>query len=131
MERKITYAEAKQVMDSYHNEAKEWLKNNDLTELPEYNKLVDKQTLGKHYRLDQIYFERLTTYKSTYFGLISFFNNLDMTAGREEKRNIENAIVFLNNKVKELDSKIEAGRNRLQFYKTIVYMVGNVVYGVE
>lgn len=131
MEMKITYKDAKKVLDEYHEEAKEWLRNNNLTELPEYSKLMDKQVLGTHYRLDQIYFERLTTYKSTYFGLISFFNTLDITASREDKRNIENAIVFLNNKVKELDSRIEAGRNRLQFYKTVVYMIGNVVYGVE
>ena len=131
MEMKITYNDAKKVLDGYHEEAKAWLKSNSLTELPEYNRLMDKEVLGKHYRLDQIYFERLTTYKSTYFGLISFFTSLDITASREDKRNIENSITFLNNKVRELDSKIEAGRNRLQFYKTVVYMIGNVVYGVE
>lgn len=127
----ITYQDAKDVLDNFNKETGEWVKHNTLTELPDYHELNKKETLGTHYRLDQIYYEHLTKYKSTYFALQSFFTNMQITASREENRNITNILAGIQQKIKEIDTLLDAGKHRLQFYKTVVYMVGNVIYGVE
>lgn len=127
----ITYEEARKALDSFINEVNTWIKQNSLTELPEYRKLNDKVVLGTHYRTDQIYFEKITRFKSTFFGLQAFFTEMESKADREHKRLIDATLNQINQKIREMDTLLEAGKHRLQFYKTVVYMVGNVIYGVE
>lgn len=126
-----TFMQAKEALDNFVTEVNSWTKENKLSELPEYRKLNEKEVLGTHYRIDQIYFEKVTSYKSTFFSLQSFFTNLQSTADRETKRQIDSVLDLIHQKIKEMDTLLEAGKHRLQFYKTVVYMVGNVIYGVE
>lgn len=123
--------EVKEVIENFNKEVSQWIKNNKLTVLPEYVKLQDKVTLGTHYRLDQVYFEQLTYYKSTYFGLVAYLNSLTASPDRDVKRYVERTVELLQSKIKEIDSLLDSGRNRLQFYKTVVYMIGNAIYGIE
>jgi hypothetical protein len=127
----MNFAEYKLVIEDFNATVTDWLKANKLQGLPEYHKLQDKETLGVCYRHDQIYYEQLTEYKSTYFALSAFLTNQLLEADRETKRNIETLIDTINIKVKALDTKIEAGKKRLDFYKTIVYLIGNVIYGAD
>lgn len=127
----ISVEDAKEALDSFIHDVNDWVKKNELTELPEYNKLTDKVVLGTHYRLDQIYFEKITKFKSRFFSLQAFFTNLEYTANREHKRIIDSALSQVGQKIREMDTLLEAGKQRLQFYKTVVYMVGNAIYGVE
>lgn len=124
--------ETVQVVEDFKGEVRTWLKENNLTTLPDYVKLNDKVVLGTHYRNDQVYYEKLSDYKSTCFALIAYFNGTKVKAvSREDIRLVDFTVDSLNTLAKEIDSKIEAGRKRLDFYKTVVYMIGNVIYGVN
>lgn len=127
----ITFYDAKKALDTFIKEVNLWVKEHSLTELPEYNKLVNKVILGTHYRKDQIYFEKITKFKSTFFSLQAFFTSMESKADREYKRLIETTLSQISQKIREMDTLLEAGKHRLQFYKTVVYMVGNVIYGIE
>lgn len=126
-----TFEEIKITVDDFISESFSWMKNNKLTELPDYSELRDKVILGEHYTSDIIYYEKLTDIKSTLYGLIAYFTKAQNTASREDKRKHENMIDFLQAKSKELDTKLEAAKHRLAFYKTITYMIGNVLYGAD
>ena len=126
-----TYTEYKDLIEEFNTEVLEWTKSNSLSVLPEYNQLQNKVILGQCFRNDQLHFEQLADYKATYFGLSSFLTKQLSTTDREVKRNIESLIDSVSTKIKELDTRIEAGRKRLDFYKTVVYMIGNVIYGAD
>lgn len=126
------YEDYKDLIEEFSTEVLEWTKSNSLSTLPEYNQLQNKVILGQCFRHDQLYFEQLADYKATYFGLASFLTKqLSITTDREIKRNIEALIDSVTTKIKELDTRLEAGKKRLDFYKTIVYMIGNIIYGAD
>lgn len=125
------YNEYKEVIESFNTEVLNWFKENTLSSLPEYHKLNNKNILGTCFRNDQLYFEKLADFKSTYFGLSAFLTKELSKADRESKRSIELLIDSINIKIKEVDTRVEAGRKRLDFYKTVVYMIGNVIYGAD
>lgn len=127
----MVFEQSSKVVEEFINETQEYLKKSKLSDLPEYSKLRDKDILGKIYTNDIQYYERLTEFKSTFYGLIAYYTKEHLNANREEKRKIDNMIDYLTNKSKEIDTKLEAAKNRLSFYKTITYMIGNVLYGAN
>lgn len=127
----MNFEEAKKVTKSFIEQSAGWLSKNKLSELPDYSELREKEVVGELYAKDTRYYEQLTNYKSTYFGLIAFYTKYEITADREGKRLSSSMVTYLQNKSKEIDTKLEAAKNRLTFYKTIIYMIGNVIYGAD
>lgn len=123
--------EVRNTIHEFNREVSQYTKENVLTTLPEFYKLRDKDIFGKHYAKDQVLYEVLTGYKSNYYGLQAYLLKQLEQAQRHEKYAIEALIDLVNMKSKELDSKLEAAKSRLNFYKTTAYIVGNVLYGVE
>lgn len=127
----MNFEQSSKVVEDFINEVQNWLKLNKLAELPDYSKLKNKEILGELYTNDIRYCEQLSNYKSTFYGLISYYNKEHSEATREGKRDIENMITYLNNKSKELDTKLDSAKTRLSFYKTVIYMIGNILYGAD
>lgn len=126
-----TLEEVKKVIDDFNHEVNEYLTDNKLVELPAFYELKDKDVFGTCFMKDQIYYEVLTGFKSNYFGLQSYLLKQLSSAERHEKYGLDALIVYVDKKTKELDMKLEAARSRLTFYKTISYIIGNVLYGAD
>lgn len=127
----MNFEDAKKVTESFIQESADWISKNNLSDLPDYSELKDKEVVGSLYARDTRYYEQLTNFKSTYYGLIAFFTKFEISANREDKRSSESMVSYLQSKSKEVETKLEAARNRLTFYKTIIYMIGNVIYGAD
>jgi hypothetical protein len=124
-----SFEEAKKVFDEYHKETAKWVRENRLTEMPEYESMRDKGTIGKHYRDDTLFFEEVSNLKSKYFALRSYFNKEHADANREQKREIDVIIAQIDDYNKLLDATMSAARARLKLYESIIYLVANFSYG--
>lgn len=127
----MNFEKSSQVVEEFISETQEWLKKHSLSKLPSYTELKDKDILGALYTNDIQYYEQLTNYKSTFYGLIAYYNKAQLESNREDKRKIDTMISYLNSKSREIDTKLDAAKSRLSFYKTITYMIGNVLYGAD
>lgn len=126
-----TIEEIRLVIDNLSKEVNDFLKNNQLSELPEFSKLKDKDVFGSLYAHDQVLFEVVSGYKSSYYGLQAYLAKRIEQAIRSDRYGFEALMSTISAKSKEIDSRLEAIKSRLTFYKTISYMIGNVLYGAD
>lgn len=123
-------AKAKEVLERFHKEVAEFIANNKMNELPEYKKLQDKNVIGSLYRNDQVYFEKLSTFKANYFGIKSFFIKEGVAiSDRIITKEIEAIEKLIDEKIKYLDALVVSAKQRVKFYEDIIYLVSNMSYG--
>jgi hypothetical protein len=125
-----TFDEAKRLTETFHTEVVDWQKDNKPEELKSYKELNDKSVMGTVYRNDQAYYEKLSVFKSKYFGLRGYFLKMQSDhLDRVLSRNIELVLVYIDEQVKILDSEMTVIRQRLKFYENIIFMISNFNYG--
>lgn len=121
--------EAKGVVNKYIQEVNEWLKENQLTELPEYKELTNKEVLGKHYRKDQIYFENVSNFRANLFSLKSYFLKEKSEESIRTQAKFDTMIDLLTNEIYMVNNYSEAAKQRIKFYESIMYMIANMTFG--
>lgn len=126
--------ELKQVYKEFFNDSIDYIENNYLVVLPEFNKLHDKNIWGEAYRLDQIYYENVSDIKSKIYGvknhvLALLEEGVKTIDGRFAKATAEKFLDIVNNDLKMFEEILYKAKQRLKFYETITYVIGNVTYG--
>lgn len=107
-----------------------WKKENPKTELKQYKDLKDKDTMGKVYRNDQNYYEKLSAFKSKLMGIKGYIIKLkDGNLDRVSSRSADSLIEYIDEQVKILDSEMVVMRSRLKFYENVIFMISNFSYG--
>lgn len=122
--------ELKLVFSKYNKEVMSWLSENELSELKNYSDFQRKDIIGKSYREDQHYFEKVSSFKTKVFSTKSYLldlmnDNLD----RIESRKAEQLLKSLDEKIKMLESLLSTSRYRIKFYESIIYLISNMTYG--
>lgn len=120
---------AKEVVNNYIKEVNAWLQDNTLTDLPEYSKLRDKDTLGRLYRSDQIYFETISRYRANLYSLKSYYLKQRTEESVRTQNKFETMVDLITNEIYMINNYAEAAKNRIKFYENILYMISNMTYG--
>lgn len=120
---------AKEVVNNYIKEVNAWLQDNMLTDLPEYSKLRDKDTLGRLYRSDQIYFETISRYRANLYSLKSYYLKQRTEESVRTQNKFETMVDLITNEIYMINNYAEAAKNRIKFYENIMYMISNMTYG--
>lgn len=121
--------DAKEVVNNYIKEVNAWLQDNMLTDLPEYSKLRDKDTLGRLYRSDQIYFETISRYRANLYSLKSYYLKQRTEESVRTQNKFETMVDLITNEIYMINNYAEAAKNRIKFYENIMYMISNMTYG--
>lgn len=121
--------DAKEVVNNYIKEVNAWLQDNMLTDLPEYSKLRDKDTLGRLYRSDQIYFETIARYRANLYSLKSYYLKQRTEESVRTQNKFETMVDLITNEIYMINNYAEAAKNRIKFYENILYMISNMTYG--
>jgi len=113
---------AKQVNDFTHV--------NKLNDLKDFSRLQEKENIGSDYRQAQWYFENVSSFKAKYFSLKAYFTKmLAENSERTTVRKVENMLSYLDEQIKYLDIIMASAKQRIKFYESVIYLVGNFNYG--
>jgi hypothetical protein len=126
----ITIEKAKTILDNFIEEVSEYIKNKKLSELPSYSELQVKEKIGKLYREDQYYFEKLAGYKANFYGIKNFFAKIGLgKTDRVLNRELDAIQSSIDQRIKHLDVLVSRAKQRINFYDRIIYLVSNMSYG--
>ena len=125
-----TFEKFKGAVEKLNGEVTAYITKNKLQDLPPFNKLQNKETIGVIYRADQLHMEKLSGFRSKYFGLSAFLIQLrSETANRVLIREIDDNVKFLEKKEEMLKNLAFEAKDRVRFYQNIIYLVSNLSYG--
>lgn len=126
----MDFEKAKKVVKDFSNEVMNFNKENALSDLKDFKRLQNKDSIGNDYRHDQWYFENISNFKAKYFSLKSYFlSRLSETVDRILTRKLENMITYIEEQIKFLDVLAGIAKQRIKFYESIIYLVSNFNYG--
>lgn len=121
--------EIREVLDDYTKTMITWIKENNLTLLPAYNKLKDKTTFGKHYRDDQNYYEEVMNFKANLLAIRSFITKERSLQPPRQAPLYDSIISNVNDYIRYIDTYADVAKQRIKFYETINYVISNMSYG--
>lgn len=125
----LSFDESKKILDNFIEETLEWHENNKLNETPTYDSLLDKRVWGTYYQSDINYFRQLTDIKSKFISLKGYFSKLKSEMQVPLQVKADNVLSYIQEQIKLVDAKLYATKEQLEFYKTVVYVIGNFSYG--
>ena len=126
----MTFEETKKAVDDFAVEVNTFVKENKMNELKEFSKLQEKENIGADYRQAQWFFENISHFKAKYFSLKAYFTNmLSNNSERTLTRKVEGMINYIEQQIKHLDIIMFAAKQRIKFYESVIYLVGNFNYG--
>lgn len=127
----VDYKDAIGVLERFISEVHEYKRLNQPEEIKQYKELLSKETMGTVYRNDQVYYEKLSSFKSKYYAFREVFLKIKSeNTDRVISRHLETTLDRIEEQIKVLDSEMTVARSRLKFYENIIFMVSNVSYGV-
>lgn len=121
--------ETKDVINNYLRSLASWVDKNDLGQLPDFEDLKDAKTAGSAYRRDQLFYERVTDQKTKLLGIKALLTSFSVTASRTEQSMISSTLDAVESNTRTIDNLQGKARQRLKFYDTLFYVVGNPTYG--
>ena len=125
-----TFEQFQNVVEKLNVEVTTYVTNTKLQELPPFAKLQNKETIGVIYRADQLHSEKLSGFRSKYFGLSAFLLKLRTeTANRSLLRDIDETVKYLDKKEEMLKNLSFEAKDRVKFYQNVIYLVSNMNYG--
>lgn len=127
----ISFENANRILENFNEEVTAFIKDNDLSDIPEYSKLQTKEAIGGIYRHDQVYFEKVSSFKSNYFGINSFFLKMktESKSDRILTKKIESVVEHIDQKIKMMDTLVSKAKQRLKFFESMIYLISNMSYG--
>lgn len=126
----MTFEETKKIVEEFAVEVNNFTKENRLNDLKEFSKLQEKENIGADYRQAQWFFENISYFKAKYFSLKAYFTNmLSNNSERTLTRKVEGMINYIEQQIKHLDIIMFAAKQRIKFYESVIYLVGNFNYG--
>lgn len=126
---KLSFEDSRKVLDDYIEEVSAWHDSNKLNQTPTYNALLDKSVWGKYYQEDVSYFRGLADIKSKFIALKGYFSKLKHEMPVAVRIKADGVLDYIQEQIKLIDVKMYAAKEQLEYYKTIVYVVGNFSYG--
>ena len=126
----MDFEKYKESIDEFAKKVNMFVKENTLNELKEFNRLQEKENIGEDYRQAQWYFENISNFKAKYFSLKAYFSKiLSEKTERVLVRKVENILSYLDEQIKYLDIIMASAKQRIKFYESVIYLVGNFNYG--
>lgn len=129
MENKITFDEAKQVLDDYIEELNLWFKENKPLETPTYNQLLSKDVWGTSYQKDLKYFKDISEIKSKLFALKTYFTKMKSEAPAAFYKKHDVVLSYIDDKIKDVDNRLFTVREQLIYYQTVIKVIMNFSFG--
>lgn len=125
----ITFEEAKQLLDDYIENLREWYKENKPLTTPTYNELLSKDKWGESYQQDLKYFKELSEIKSKFLGLRTVFMKMKSEAQAVFHKKYDTVLDYIADQTKLVDNKLFTTREQLVYYQTVIRVVMNFGYG--
>ena len=126
---KVSIEDSKKVLDDYINEVHTWYGANSLNETPTYDSLLDKKVWGTKYQQDINYFRQLSDIKSKFIALKGYFSKLKAEMQVPLQIKADNVIKYIQEQIKLVENKMWGTKEQLEYYKTVVYVIGSFSYG--
>lgn len=128
----LTPEQLEAAYDAFREQYDTWLKVHKLKPLRNFKDYENQDIWGQEYRDAMWYMEEVAGIKNAYNGLKHIALDLQgKQSQRVKNTTVDNVLTKLESVLWGVEEYLRVGRARLDFFKTISYVIGNMTWGMQ